>query len=58
MYETPAAAKNYLNACYGYLPNARSSDVLDKMTGGEIAVADESKQKRSNFQRLLFTIRP
>ena len=51
MYETPAAAKNYLNACYGYLPNARSSDVLDKMTGGEIAVADESKTEAFKFSR-------
>lgn len=51
MYETPAAAKNYLNACYGYIPNARGSDAIDKMTGGEIAVADEAKTEAFKFAR-------
>lgn len=51
MYETPAAAKNYLNACYGYIPNARASEAIDKMTGGEIAVADEQKLDWSKFSR-------
>lgn len=51
MYETPAAAKNYLNACYGYIPNARASEAIDKMTGGEIAVADEQKLDWSKFPR-------
>jgi SusD family. len=50
-YDTPAKAKNYLNACYGYLPNARASEALDKMTGGEIAVANEEKNEWSKFSR-------
>lgn len=50
-YETPAAAKNYLNACYGYIPNSRGSDALDKTTGGEIAVADEAKTEAFKFSR-------
>ena len=33
MYDTPTKAKNYLNACYGYIPNSRASEALDKMTG-------------------------
>lgn len=51
MYDTPAKAKNYLNACYGYLPNARATEALDKMTGGEIAVANEEKNEWSKFSR-------
>ena len=51
MYDTPTKAKNYLNACYGYIPNSRASEALDKMTGGEVAIANEEKNDWSKFAR-------
>lgn len=51
MYDTPTKAKNYLNACYGYIPNPRASEAIDKMTGGEIAIANEEKNDWSKFAR-------
>lgn len=48
-YENEATAKKYLYGCYSYIPNSRGSDAIDKMTGGEIVVADERKTDAFKF---------